>query len=391
MKTTNCLTRAAKKFRRNSEGGVAVLFAVSIVPILGALGLAVDSANLSSASARVQQATDAASLAVASGMRNGLTAAEASAEGVRIYKSNLRGSATSAPTISVTQNGETFTAVVKGTVGVNSIVKKIFVSTPISASATSTAQAVAGAPVTQNFVGKGNITGTGLVWDDPYYRSNTNKNVVVDQYIDCTDGQWYNLLSDGGLQINGLCRDGGNSLDGKAFYKLQINVPNHDVVLDGTYSINSNTFVKNVFRVDGMDVSMGDSTTGTGCCLPWSGGPNYSLIAGSPSKFTIKSSTDVYAYPTSLGTKTWGITISNGNWTIQANIGHAGSNINVRATTAGMCGTPGGILGQIMSGVTPDLNAVAGPKTVGPQYGWTPTCSGATGGVGSGAIARIIK
>lgn len=215
MKTTNCLTRAAKKFRRNSEGGVAVLFAVSIVPILGALGLAVDSANLSSASTRVQQATDAASLAVASGMRNGLTAAEASAEGVRIYKSNLRGSATSAPTISVTQNGETFTAVVKGTVGVNSIVKKIFVSTPISASATSTAQAVAGAPVTQNFVGKGNITGTGLVWDDPYYRSNTNKNVVVDQYIDCTDGQWYNLLSDGGLQINGLCRDGGNSLDGK--------------------------------------------------------------------------------------------------------------------------------------------------------------------------------
>lgn len=391
MKKANCLTRAAMRFRRNTEGGVLALFAVSLIPILGALGLAVDTANLSSASTRVQQATDAASLAVASGMRNGLNVADASAEGVRIYKANLGASAMGAPTIEVAQSGETFTAVVKGAIGVTSLVKKIFVSTPMQASATSTAQATAGTPVSQNFVGKGNISGSGLVWDDPYYRADTNKNVVIDQYIDCTDGQWYNLLSDGGLQINGLCQSGGSSLAGRAFYKLQINVPNRDVVLDGTYSIDSNKFVKNVFRVDGADVSMGDSTTGSGCCLPWTGGPPYSVIAGSPSKFTIRSSTDVYAYPLSSNQKTWGIIVSNGNWDLQINIGHAGANINVRATTAGMCGTPGGILGQIMSGVTPDPNAVAGPKTVGAEYRWTPSCSGATGGASGGAIARLAR
>ncbi|MFV0281856.1 MAG: TadE/TadG family type IV pilus assembly protein [Rhodoblastus sp.] len=388
MTSSNWFSRASKKFLRNSEGGIALLFAVSLVPALGAMGLAIDSTNVSAATTRIQQATDAASLAIASGMRNGMSLPEATAAGAKIYKSNLGALATSEPSITITQNGETFKAVVQGTISVPSIVKKMFASTPMSVSRASTARSVAGTPVSQNFVGKGDITGTGLEWDDPYYRANTNKAQVLDKYIDCDAGQWYNILSDGGLQINGLCENGGDSANnGKAFYKLQINVPNHDIVLDGMESVNSKKIVKNVFRVDGVDVSKGDSSAKNGCCLPWVGGPMYSVIAGSPSKFTITAASDVVAYP---GQSTWGIILSNGNWNIQINIGHAGSNISVSAKTAGMCGTPGGVLGQIMSGMTPDLNKVAGPKTVGTEYNWTPICTGVAG-YNSGSIARLTN
>lgn len=53
------------RFRTRTDGNVAVMFAISLVPVFGAVGAAVDYTRAASEQARIQAALDAASLAVA--------------------------------------------------------------------------------------------------------------------------------------------------------------------------------------------------------------------------------------------------------------------------------------------------------------------------------------
>lgn len=65
MFTFGSLQQRLQSFRRNQKGTTAILFALSIVPMLIAAGAAVDYARYNSAATRLQAALDAASLAAA--------------------------------------------------------------------------------------------------------------------------------------------------------------------------------------------------------------------------------------------------------------------------------------------------------------------------------------
>lgn len=64
-KFTNELKSSAARLVRDRQGGVAIMFALTLVPILAMTGAAVDYANATSARARIGQAADSAALAAA--------------------------------------------------------------------------------------------------------------------------------------------------------------------------------------------------------------------------------------------------------------------------------------------------------------------------------------
>lgn len=105
------LRRFGSRFRpllRDERGGVAVIFAVTLIPMLLAIGLAVDTARAYAVKSRLQQALDAAALAVGSSTG---TAAEMQALAQKFFDANFRadGLAT-ASSIQVTVNGDTIVA-----------------------------------------------------------------------------------------------------------------------------------------------------------------------------------------------------------------------------------------------------------------------------------------
>lgn len=67
--------RFLSRFRTRTDGNVAVIFAISLVPVFGAVGAAVDYTRATAEQARIQAALDAASLAVAKDSRRLGTAA----------------------------------------------------------------------------------------------------------------------------------------------------------------------------------------------------------------------------------------------------------------------------------------------------------------------------
>ncbi|MDP3545962.1 MAG: pilus assembly protein TadG-related protein [Phreatobacter sp.] len=56
----------AARFRRNEGGGVALIFAICLIPLIGIMGMAVDYAQASRLQARLQSALDAAAVAASS-------------------------------------------------------------------------------------------------------------------------------------------------------------------------------------------------------------------------------------------------------------------------------------------------------------------------------------
>lgn len=78
------------RFRKNQNGAIAPLFALMLPPILFAMMLAIDTANLMRVRGNVQHSLDAAALAVGKRFTFGSTEAEMQAFGKKIFDSNLR-------------------------------------------------------------------------------------------------------------------------------------------------------------------------------------------------------------------------------------------------------------------------------------------------------------
>jgi hypothetical protein len=63
--TTARLRAAITRFRRDSGGNFAIIFALALVPVMGIAGMAMDYSRMAAASEKLQTATDAAAIAAA--------------------------------------------------------------------------------------------------------------------------------------------------------------------------------------------------------------------------------------------------------------------------------------------------------------------------------------
>jgi Flp pilus assembly protein TadG len=82
------MIRHKARFLSNSSGGVAIIFALSVVPLIGALGAAVDYSRASTARSKMQSAADAASLAAVK--EPNLTDAQRIDLAKKIYTANIQ-------------------------------------------------------------------------------------------------------------------------------------------------------------------------------------------------------------------------------------------------------------------------------------------------------------
>ncbi|QUS40391.1 TadE/TadG family protein [Tardiphaga alba] len=101
-------SRAAKRFRSDERGNVAMIFAVSLVPLLGFVGAAVDYSRTNAARTTMQVALDSAALMVSKdlGSNPTMSAAEVSAKAVKYFNALYTNSSSSpiAVTASYTTN-----------------------------------------------------------------------------------------------------------------------------------------------------------------------------------------------------------------------------------------------------------------------------------------------
>src|SRR5207248_4234538 len=75
-RTRNALLKSCSQFKRNSEGSVASIFALALVPVVGLVGAAVDYSQANNARTTLQARLDAALIA---GARDGSTSWAATA------------------------------------------------------------------------------------------------------------------------------------------------------------------------------------------------------------------------------------------------------------------------------------------------------------------------
>lgn len=83
------LSATGRLFRNNQNGAIAPIFALLLIPLLFAMMLAVDTANLMRVRGNVQHALDAAALAVGKRFSNGASENDMRAFGKKIFESNL--------------------------------------------------------------------------------------------------------------------------------------------------------------------------------------------------------------------------------------------------------------------------------------------------------------
>lgn len=126
---TTLSDRRNRRLWRDRRAGVALLFALSVVPIIGLLGLAIDFGYASQARTGLNAAADAAALASAKSAADAFTAKQSgyiavgNAAGLEWFKAQAAGvqgvtTAAGSPSVNVVQNGAVFTSTVsyKGSV-----------------------------------------------------------------------------------------------------------------------------------------------------------------------------------------------------------------------------------------------------------------------------------
>lgn len=94
------------RFRRSTGGNVAMLFGVSLFPVLAIAGAAVDYGRATSERGRLQQAVDATALALPHGVAT-MSDAELQALGAKLMRGRFEPRDGATPTIAVTRSGAT--------------------------------------------------------------------------------------------------------------------------------------------------------------------------------------------------------------------------------------------------------------------------------------------
>ncbi len=117
VKDREITTSLLQRCLRDRSAGVALMFAVTAIPIIGTIGIAIDLGLVTQAKTQLNLATDAAALAAAKGAADAFTAgqqnyiAAGKAAGVEWFNSQVEsvlGTTLDAPLVTVTQSGAVF-------------------------------------------------------------------------------------------------------------------------------------------------------------------------------------------------------------------------------------------------------------------------------------------
>lgn len=330
-----------RRFTADVGGNFVIMFALGAPVVILAMAAALSYSNTVMTQERTQAAADAAALAATSAFASGnvttTTAAQAIAQ--QYFQSN-------APQDALT--GQiSFNAVTSASTGAGAgtVSTTVSYSGQISNLASSliggsmskfSAAATTTAAIANQQSAGGTFSGGSDSWGDPHIIGQDGANF----YIACPQGGWSNVLSDYGVEINGTCNpyydgayfinDIAMVLGGHQIYLLAPDALTPDGQATSANYANATTWSGYV-QVDGIVTN------------PTVAG-NYVVLNDTAQKITV---TDYVGAP--------GVGMSYANYLIvttpeytvtidYADLGAA--NIQVYATNAGVCQTPGGFLGQ---------------------------------------------
>lgn len=373
------------------EGNFAVIFAVAAPVLMIAAGSAVDYSRAVSVKQRMQAAADAGALAAATAARNGMSVGDAQSFAAAVYANNLNGIVSASSTAKVAVAGANVTATVGGSADVTTTLAHFLGVSSISVSASATAGATVGG--TQTVAG-GQLNSYGVVTADPYYTVGNAARVE----FPCVAGAWTNLLSDGGIEINGYCATNAAAKDLDqlstygAYYEIEVVAGPHKIIFNTLTPAGAPASALGLYAqvtVDG--VSYGSTSSAN--ILTDSQNNIQASLNGNPTSpysgyVTINSDTSMIVTTSNYNIIVGGLVLAPPN----ANPIGAGGVLSVTATNAGMCGSPGGLLGAMLAAGAAQVldNApyiVPSGSTTTQPFNWTPKC----GSAGSVNVARLTQ
>jgi len=320
------------RFTKTESGNVAITFALMLVPLCLFAGLAVDYSSAIAYRAKLQESADATALSAAGAAASGTanTAVLAQAQQVWITNSqmgNLSKSSGAAETIDVNTAYDVSTAKVSYSACVPTAFARIAKVDCLPIKGAATAQAY------NSTIAKMGFNGSGSVWGDPHIVGADGLNTEIDN---CVKGNWYDLLSDGGIEVNIACQPW--AANGVAVVTAYTVVVGSHIV---TYTFPDTALAQAgsgywyrydpVLTIDGVVQSIPSTPQ------PYLGG---AVTFGRQS----------YADTVQGITATLPVlTVATNQYQLVMSFPFGGY-IQITATAAGRCGTPGGIWGNTLAG-----------------------------------------
>ena len=366
------------------SGATAIILALSALPIIAFGGLAFDYSNSVRARPKLQSAVDAAALAGAAALAKGSTTAYAAAIARETLLTNMRdmSSATAVQDIKASTENQTASTAVSAQLTVRNTFGRMFGAGTTTLSALATAQAFTGttSSASRHYSGKGAIA------NDPEiaFADGTGG------FIDCPPGNWYNVLSDAGVQVNFACRrnDGGwNIID-----YMTIMVGDHTITYNAwtgpTQGLSEVGYYDYSWpaeiRIDGAVYAPANVIYPT-----WSRPDPIVAYKDGQMKIEIAPHFDARSNFNATGMYNFQyMTITTAAYKMQFYYENGWGGINFTATNAGLCGVPGGAWGGSLGGFNVGYTQpysggytqigsyqVTTSTTKSPEFYWNQSCA----------------
>ena len=377
---SNVSHRKQVQLTADDRGGVAITFALLVPLMVGAVGMAVDYGRARQLQARLLLAADAAAIHATKMVGDGASISDATAAAQVNWTANMTGASgtISTPAISITNSSGTVTSKVAFSGSINTGFANILGLSKIPVSGESIATASQSSAASKTF------SGTGDAFGDPHFEGADGSSVL----FNCPRPSWYNMLSDGGIQLNIACI----TYPAPASFDL---VSDFSVMLGShTISVSANMPDQktglpmggpgwyNQVKIDGVDYAPGLGVTKL---ASWKEGTVTATI--NTTNFWAAGDVANGVAPTFVGPAANKIVVTTPQYTISMGY-NGGGWMKFDATNAGVCGVPGGLFGNTLGGIdnfNMDDYKVPTATSTSPEFDRTP-CQ-----VVSASKVRLIK
>ena len=341
-----------------------MIFGLTAPLLVGVISLSVDYAKSRQLEAHLRTAADAAALTATIAVSKGTTISDATTLAGKYWDTAMMGAlgTASKPTVTITNTSGTVTTTVDFSGSSPTSFAKLLGFDSISVSGTTAATVSAATLPSKTY------SGTGLVWGDPHI-DGADKSTGD---FNCPQPYWYNMLSDGGLEVNVACSKTGAYDLIKDF---SVMLGTHVITMSGVETLHAYHWYDQV-TIDGVPFNPGLGTT---TLATWPEGTITAVInTTDPSK-----ASDWIPSGAQIGPKANKIVITTPQYTLS--LGYEVSDweygwMSVAAQNAGTCGAPGGLFGKTLSGVD-DFNIadyqLPTSTSTSPEFARTP-CGSST-------------
>lgn len=352
----------ARSVLADEKGSTAILYALMLTVSCGIVGLALDFSQAFSLQRKLQETADSAALAAVSSVwnsasSNSVTTTAASAIGQVYWDTATKGAKqTGSATVSTTNFNGVVTTSVEYSGSQSSSFGALFGVRAFPVNGLAVAQAESQATRTLG------LSGSGDVWGDPHIDgADTSKYI-----FQCPPGNWYNLLSDAGIEINVSCYPiFGEQIIDQVSILLRTSSGLHNIRLsnpqvDPVSWLPLTTWYPGQLTVDGATF-----TAPNGISSYFDGTTKYSFNS------------------TSWNTSAKNVlTITLPQYVITVYFNRLDEHIEVKAIGAGKCAPPGGFWGGTLIGIDSNRTGdflIKGPDATAKEFNGAP-CSLVSGG-----------